>query len=396
MASDIKLENESVVIEGLFIQAKGTDFMLDNEARRNSYQSPGKGPTVKPPAGSVELRRALVHGLGDQLVVNYARDYRAGVLIQGKVRLEELHGVSQNAVVCKTTDLILDSDERRSEGHKGNNEQRRALVHNVGDKLTVNYALDYPGGVEIQGKVEMPGLANIGTLQVKQVLYVDSRTAADTKGFSPRVALFHEKEDQLAINYAGSYSGGVKVDGQVRVQELHGHTMNAVVCKTTDLILDSDERRSEGHKGKGEMRRALVHDVGDQLTINYGSDYPAGVKLQGFVRIPEKLVVGDSYHGVRITDDTIILRTTQAPPVTDGPRTDGRTDYKGVRLLPANLLAEELKVAAGNGRPVVQGPGPLIPQLKKVYQIDLVEQLYALQAEIESLRAEVARMKAKV
>jgi len=44
----------------------------------------------------------------------------------------------------------------------------------------------------------------------------------------------------------------------------------------SDLLLDSPERRS----GAGSrFRRALVHDSNDGLTINFGDDYPGGVRI---------------------------------------------------------------------------------------------------------------------
>jgi hypothetical protein len=54
-------------------------------------------------------------------------------------------------------------------------------------------------------------------------------------------------------------------------------TLQAGVVKTTanDLEIDAAGRRSGG----GRHRRALVHDFGDGLTINYAGDYPAGVKV---------------------------------------------------------------------------------------------------------------------
>jgi hypothetical protein len=45
----------------------------------------------------------------------------------------------------------------------------------------------------------------------------------------------------------------------------------------SDLILDSPER----HRGAGPNRRALVHDQSDGLTINFNSDYPGGVAING-------------------------------------------------------------------------------------------------------------------
>jgi hypothetical protein len=48
-----------------------------------------------------------------------------------------------------------------------------------------------------------------------------------------------------------------------------------------DLDLDSSERRSN----TSGLRRALVHDFDDGLTINYAGDYPAGVRIHGATSI---------------------------------------------------------------------------------------------------------------
>jgi hypothetical protein len=50
-------------------------------------------------------------------------------------------------------------------------------------------------------------------------------------------------------------------------------------CSATDFHLDAASRR--GTEGQGRPRRALVHEVGDRLVINFEGDYPGGVCLQG-------------------------------------------------------------------------------------------------------------------
>jgi hypothetical protein len=47
-------------------------------------------------------------------------------------------------------------------------------------------------------------------------------------------------------------------------------------AEVSDLMLDSAARRSGG----GPHRRALVHDFGDGLTINFKGDYPGGVTIR--------------------------------------------------------------------------------------------------------------------
>lgn len=44
----------------------------------------------------------------------------------------------------------------------------------------------------------------------------------------------------------------------------------------TDIILDAPDRRA-GHGG--DLRRALVHDTGDGLTLNFNNDYSGGVTI---------------------------------------------------------------------------------------------------------------------
>jgi hypothetical protein len=64
---------------------------------------------------------------------------------------------------------------------------------------------------------------------------------------------------------------------------LDGDAQVTVVCENLnvlghDLLLDSSARRRPGGP---QFRRALVHDGGDGLTVNFGNDYPGGVSLLG-------------------------------------------------------------------------------------------------------------------
>lgn len=98
--------------------------------------------------------------------------------------------------VIKTTasDLMLDNAEHR----KNSTQFRRALVHNKGDRLTLNYAGDYPGGVSVEG----------GQLTVQQ-LRVANPKVHDTGGR----ALVQDEKDTLVLNEGDFYKGGVRVDG---------------------------------------------------------------------------------------------------------------------------------------------------------------------------------------
>jgi hypothetical protein len=52
---------------------------------------------------------------------------------------------------------------------------------------------------------------------------------------------------------------------------------DVVRCTAADFVLDSPSRHTAG----AGLRRALVHDFSDGLTINFGGDYPGGVTING-------------------------------------------------------------------------------------------------------------------
>lgn len=100
----------------------------------------------------------------------------------------------------------------------------------------------------------------------------------------PRRALVHGFNDELVINYKGDYPGGVVIQGEVKIPDKVVGNLHFVA---TDLLLDHPGRRQKAE----EMRRALVHDFQDGLTINWDRDYPGGVTIQGEVKMPHKLAV---------------------------------------------------------------------------------------------------------
>src|SRR3954454_11823397 len=65
------------------------------------------------------------------------------------------------------SDLILDSPGRRSETQSAN---RRALVHDSGDGLTINFNGDYPGGVTIHGDAVVTGELSLAGTAVSSAL----------------------------------------------------------------------------------------------------------------------------------------------------------------------------------------------------------------------------------
>jgi hypothetical protein len=72
VATDIKLDEQLVIVEALGLKVTGADIQIDSAERRGN-------------AGGT-ARRALVHGPGDALVLNWAQDYTGGVYLNGLVR----------------------------------------------------------------------------------------------------------------------------------------------------------------------------------------------------------------------------------------------------------------------------------------------------------------------
>jgi hypothetical protein len=82
-----------------------------------------------------------------------------------------------------------------------------------------------------------------------------------------------------------------------------------------DLLLRDAHRINEGSK-HGTLRRALVHDFQDGLTINYNHDYPGGVTILDLKAVPETVVRTRGPHGggggppapIRVADAILALQ----------------------------------------------------------------------------------------
>ena len=64
---------------------------------------------------------------------------------------------------------------------------------------------------------------------------------------------------------------------------------SALKTTAADFMLDSPARRGAGGSAH---RRALVHDFGDALTLNYANDYPGGVRVVGGLTVTGDLTLG--------------------------------------------------------------------------------------------------------
>ncbi|WP_010246698.1 hypothetical protein [Acetivibrio cellulolyticus] len=262
--SDIRLDNEVVIIKGATLKSETCDFNLDNYDRRiDKDQS--------------KLRRALVHDQQDGLTINYDQDYPGGVTIRAVNKLEgdprnpeHKDGITVQARVlnCQGTDIQLDCKERHAFDANGNRiaGQRRALVHDFDDSLVINYGHDYPRGVKIK--------------------------AVDLLEGNPSAT---EHADSITVK---------------------ARVLN---CKGTDIILDCIERHPLDNNGKRieGQRRALVHDTDDNLTLNYLNDYTGGVKINGEVSFPSgKLKLGENV--IKVTSNGASIDIAENVNVSNG------------------------------------------------------------------------------
>ena len=98
---------------------------------------------------------------------------------------------------------MIDAPSRRSTS--GGN--RRALVHNFSDGLTINWASDYPDGVTIEGF----------RLRCKQADFLLDYAPRRQNNTPWRRAIVHDFSDGLTLNWANDYPGGVTINGNVSI-----------------------------------------------------------------------------------------------------------------------------------------------------------------------------------
>lgn len=94
-----------LTIRSRVTQIRGTDLMLDGGSERR-----GDRGVLKPIRRS-PYRRALVHGWGDQLVLNWDHDYRGGVVVNGRVTMGDgavVAGQDVGATLTSLTTQVAD------------------------------------------------------------------------------------------------------------------------------------------------------------------------------------------------------------------------------------------------------------------------------------------------
>lgn len=153
--------------------------------------------------------------------------------IKGNVCLETIAPPGMSLKVA-TADLQLDRSERR----KNATPNRRALVHNFNDGLTLNWANDYPGGVTINGEVHLEsGLGGVtvnGKLKATHLqagnVHIHEGASPDS-GPSPLLPKIH--------------SHALKVYSDTIIAETITGTAASPVTTTLDLVAELRALREE-------------------------------------------------------------------------------------------------------------------------------------------------------
>lgn len=116
-----------------------------------------------------------------------------------------------------------------------------------------------------------------------------------------------------------------------------------------DLLLDSPARR----KPNGPpFRRALVHDQNDGLTVNFNSDYPGGVTLNGVTEIRPQRPTGVVVRGLpNLVVRGGITYEVQGVRVTGGPAIVTVSVEEELNKLQSQIADLVARVAALEARP---------------------------------------------
>lgn len=161
MNSDIVLDNDELVLKGSTISIEGKATF---------------GDELK--AGEITASEITVGGKITTLGLN-AIALTAGTIgpPPGNKRLT----LKGDFVKITATAVMLDNAERR----KAVTGNRRALVHDFKDGLTINDDGDYPGGVTIHGNVEMPQGVTTTAATVKGPFVATTITVKGLPAFQP-------------------------------------------------------------------------------------------------------------------------------------------------------------------------------------------------------------------
>ena len=127
--------------------------------------------------------------------------------VNGSIHLSG--GISQNGA-----DLNIDNSSRRN-GALG--DRRRALVHNIGDQLFINYANDYTGNTTIDSPCHVNGQLSAGATTINHdsanVYINDTRNYSIYVGKKPNTDILHRTASQKIDKDFNIYCGSIDTNG---------------------------------------------------------------------------------------------------------------------------------------------------------------------------------------
>jgi hypothetical protein len=172
--------------------------------------------------------------------------------------------------------------------------------------------LEVSGNVAVIGgnQLTIYSLGNLASTNYEGLFFKSSATSQRiTSGWSgtgvarPIVFDFNGTE-KMRITSDGNV--GIGTTGLTEKLEVAGN----IKMTGTDFLLDNSGRR--GGAG-GAYRRALVHDVGDTLVINYAGDYTGGTRIDGNLTVGGNAIIKP---GTRITLPGTFFETCSDPVET--------------------------------------------------------------------------------
>jgi hypothetical protein len=209
-----------------------------------------------------------------------------------------------------------------------------------------------------------------------------------------RRALVHGFNDELVVNWAKDYPGGVTIRGNLSIPEKI--KQNHVRMESTDLHLDHPARRSAA----GGERRALVHGFNDELVLNWARDYPGGTAVHGALEVQK----GGSLRLRNGSGNAVAELDANANLFLGGNGQNGdifcmNTDGQEIIRVNGQAKSIDFKDTAGTVRlridsdQFTSSPWPAWTGEPVASVLNVVTEIRRLKEEVVALRAEVEALK---
>lgn len=202
----------------------------------------------------------------------------------------------------RAPDVYLNADPSYQRGKGG-----RALVHDFGNTLALNYANDFAGGVRIGGNTTITGQLTVEGKTLRLLGWDLYMNAGADRGDGGR-ALVHGSEDRLVVNFESDFAGGVDIDSSTRILGELGVFGPSLQLYGPDFYIN-------GGTDRGNGGRALVHGPGDQLVLNFEGDFAGGVTVHSNLSVDGVLTSTQTLLGrdVHITGDNLTFTDHTQP-----------------------------------------------------------------------------------